>query len=166
MKRLKTCAVVGSALLIALVLLALPISHGAYFVLADPGNGDYGGSRISSVNVYYIIDATQKSVSFSDTGETQYVAEGATLSTIQVVVYIDNIYAATEDNAIAYTRVHVLLKDPSAGTVYDNVLPTVGSSGKLDNCWYIIYNTPELGEALVTGKYTITTTFEIFIEPE
>lgn len=166
MKHLKTCAVVGSALLISLALLALPTSPRTYFVLASPGNDNYGGSCIYHVDINYMIDATQESVSFWGTGETQYVSEGAVLSTIQAVVYIDNAYAATEYAAVANTRIHVLLKDPSEGTVYDNVLPVVGSSGKLDNRWYVVYNTPELGEALVTGKYTVTITYEIYIEPE
>ena len=166
MKHLKTCVVVGSALLIALALLTLPASPGVYFVLANPGNGDnYGGSLLYSVNIYYVIGESQKSVSFSDTGETQYVDAGAVLSRIDAVVRIDNVYAATEYAAVTNTRVHVLLKDPSEDTIYDNVLPVLGPSGKLDNCWYVIYNTPELGEELVLGTYTITTTYEIYIEP-
>ncbi len=166
MKHLKPCVVVGSALLISLALFALPTSPRTYFVLASPGsNNDYGESGIGEVRICYMVNATPKYVDFGNTGETQYVEEGAVLSRIEAIVRIENVYAPTADDAVANTRVHVLLKDPNEDTIYDGVLPNIGPVAKEDNCWYVMYSTHPLEEALISGKYTIITTYEIFVEP-
>ncbi|GAI14637.1 unnamed protein product, partial [marine sediment metagenome] len=64
----------------------------------------------------------------------------------------------------ANTRVHVLLKDPDDETKFDDYLAP-SYLVRSDNYWTLTYSGEDLSLKLVTGRYTITTTYDIFAIP-
>ncbi|GAH99200.1 unnamed protein product [marine sediment metagenome] len=152
------------ALVLSFSLLLIPASNPSFdFVVAAPDD-NYGETTLRYVDLLGVLGETPWSISFDNTGQTGYASTGAVLACIRVGVRLDNAYAENSDDAWENTRVHVLLKDPSAVTKFDNYL-SPSFLVQVDNYWALTYSSEDLSLKLVTGLYTVTTTYDIFAIP-
>jgi len=153
------------ALLLSFSMLLNPATNPSFGFVAAAPDDNYGETCLKYVALWGVLDGEPWTITFDNTGQTGYTLTDATLTSIRATVRIDNAYADNNDEAWANTRVHVLLKDPDDETKFDDYLAP-SYLVRSDNYWTLTYSGEDLSLKLVTGRYTITTTYDIFAIPE
>lgn len=106
---------------------------------------------------------------FTATGQTKTVEVGTEIDVVNARVLVDTDYVGTDpsgEDAIAWTKVTLDFKDPSAGTVWSGemTVPTTPDLYYAEGYWEIHYQSGAIIHTLVEGQYTLTLTYEIYIE--
>lgn len=163
-KRLKAGAILTSASVIAVALL-IAIPSGPFvdvrlrIVSAAPSFDNT--TRIYEVDIDNSVSVGN--CQFFDNDTTNDVDVGYTVIRLQVHVYINKDYAATENAAHANTRVYMTIRKPDNTIHYENYLDNTTIISDYTTYWKLVKRDNSFTPfALTEGTWTVTTKYDVY----